>query len=147
MASEIGSPKREATPTTALSSIPQKRAIDEGHSPAVPSPLNPDVRVSETQPPEDASQSGRPKPVRTKKETLKKRESKGVALGTDSHRATPDIKAQREPQQNPSSPLRYKLAPPKQSDFELARGPVMTLHHEVETPNGEKVEFLETSEQ
>ncbi|UKZ73589.1 hypothetical protein TrVFT333_001236 [Trichoderma virens FT-333] len=115
MASDIGSPKRELTPTASLSSIPQKRALDEGHSPAVPSPLNPDVRPSsEAQHADDASQSGRSKPVRTKKETLKKREAKGG----DSNPATPDPKAGREAEQSENSPLRYKLAPPKLSDFD-----------------------------
>ncbi|KAH8735590.1 hypothetical protein BGZ61DRAFT_526651 [Ilyonectria robusta] len=144
--SEVGSPKREPTPTAPLSSIPQKRALDEGHSPAVPSPLNPEVKPSDSLPPDDTTQAARSKPARTKKETLKKRESKGGALGPDSARATPDPKAAKEPKQSKSSPLRYKLAPPKPSDFELPRGPVLTVHHELQTPNGESVEFFEASE-
>lgn len=145
--SEVGSPKREPTPTAPLSSIPQKRALDEGHSPAVPSPLNPEVKPSDSLAPDDTTQAARSKPARTKKETLKKRESKGGALGPDSARATPDPKAAKEPKQSKSSPLRYKLAPPKPSDFELPRGPVLTVHHELQTPNGESVEFFEASEQ
>lgn len=151
MASDMASPKREPTPTTSLSSIPQKRALDEGHSPAVPSPLNPEVKPSDSSvpPPDETAQGGRAKPTRTKKETLKKRESKGGALGggADSARATPDPKAAREPQQSESSPLRYKLAPPKASDFDLPRGPVMTAHHQVQTSDGQNVEFCETSDQ
>ncbi|KAF7559411.1 hypothetical protein G7046_g4733 [Stylonectria norvegica] len=146
MTSEVGSPKREPTPNASLSSIPQKRALDEGHSPAVPSPLNPEVKPSESQPPEDAPQGVRAKPARSKKETLKKRESKGGTLGGDSARATPDPRAAKEPEQSGSRPLRFRVAPPKPSDFDLPRGPVMTVHHEVQTPSGETVEFLETSD-
>ncbi|KAH7160296.1 COMPASS complex protein [Dactylonectria estremocensis] len=143
--SEVGSPKREPTPTAPLSSIPQKRALDEGHSPAVPSPLNPEVKPSDSFGPDDATQAARSKPARTKKETLKKRESKSGALGPDSARATPDPKSAKEPIQSKYSPLRYKLAPPKPSDFELPRGPVLTVHHELQTSNGESVEFFEAS--
>ncbi|KAF5023513.1 hypothetical protein F66182_4425 [Fusarium sp. NRRL 66182] len=146
MASELGSsPKREPTPTLPLSSIPQKRALEEGrHSPVVPSPLNPEVKLSDSLAPEDAAQAARSKSARTKKDTLKKRESKGG----DSARATPDPKPKTKPQkkQSESSPLRYKLAPPKLSDFDLPRGPVMTTHHEITTPGGQKVEFFETSD-
>lgn len=150
MASEVGSsPKREPTPTASLSSIPQKRALDEGHSPAVPSPLNPEVKSADAQLqlPDDVAQGARSKPARTKKETLKKREARGGALGGDSARATPDPKAAKEVPQSKHSPMRYKLAPPKPSDFELARGPVMVAHHEIQTPSGETVEFLEMSDQ
>ncbi|KAM5348315.1 hypothetical protein ACJ41O_008139 [Fusarium nematophilum] len=149
MGSELGSsPKREPTPTLPLSSIPQKRALEEGrHSPVVPSPLNPEVKPSDSLAPEDAAQAARSKSARTKKDTLKKRESKGSALGGDSARATPDPKPKvKERKQSESSPLRYKLAPPKSADFDLPRGPVLTSHHEITTPNGEAVEFFETSD-
>ncbi|KAK5998294.1 Set1 complex component ash2 [Cladobotryum mycophilum] len=142
MASDIGSPKRELTPSTSLSSIPHKRTFDEGHSPAIPSPLNQDVKA-ESQQTDDASQASRTKSSRTKKESLKKREAKG---GGDSNPATPDPKVEREPNQSESGPLRYKLAPPKLSDFEPPRGPVMTLHHEMTGSDGQPVEFMETSD-
>lgn len=150
MASEIGSsPKREPTPTLPLSSIPQKRALDEGrHSPVVPSPLNPEVKASDSLALDDVAQAARSKSARTKKETLKKRESKGGALGGDSARATPDPKPKtKASKQSASSPLRYKLAPPKPSDFDLPRGPVMTAHHDSTTSDGKTVEFYETSDQ
>lgn len=148
MASEFGGsqPKREPTPTLPLSSIPQKRALEEGrHSPVVPSPLNPEVNPSESLAPEDAAQAARSKSVRTKKDTLKKRESKGG----DSARATPDPKprVKQQKKQSESSPLRYKLAPPKLSDFDPPRGPVMTAHHETTIHDGRTVEFFETSDQ
>jgi COMPASS component BRE2 len=148
MVSEFGSsPKREPTPTLPLSSIPQKRSLEEGrHSPIVPSPLNPEVKPSDSLAPEDASQAARSKSVRTKKDTLKKRESKGA----DSARATPDPKpktTKQQKKQNESSPFRYKLAPPKLSDFDPPRGPVMTTHHEITAPDGQTVEFFETSDQ
>jgi COMPASS component BRE2 len=149
MASEVEDPKRESTPTNTLSSIPQKRAFEEDHSPhvpAVPSPLNPDVRPSpkvQIQIQEEMPPATRDKPARTKKESLKKRESKG-----DSSRATPDPKAKEVPPPSESSPLRYKLAPPKPSDFDPPRGPVFTPHHEVPTlTGGGVIEFHETSEQ
>ncbi|KEY70958.1 hypothetical protein S7711_00797 [Stachybotrys chartarum IBT 7711] len=143
MSPEVGSPKLEPAPAAPLSSIPLKRALDEGHSPAVPSPLNPEViRSTDSQPPEDAAQPSRVKPSRAKKETLKKREARGI----DSARATPDPKSNREPKQSESGPLRYKLAPPKLSDFEPPRGPVLTLHHEVALPDGNIIEFLEASD-
>ena len=145
MSSDVDNPKRELTPTTSLSSIPQKRAFDEAHSPAVPSPLNPDVKTAEAQP-EDVFPGSRSKPARAKKETLKKREAKGI----DSTRATPDPKrtsSNEDPKQSEYAPLRYKLAPPKLSDFEPARGPVLIPHHEVEIAGGETAEFFETSDQ
>ena len=147
--SDIGSPKRESTPTSIpLSSIPQKRALDEGHSPAIPSPLNPEVKPSsDSLAPDDVAQPARFKSSRTKKETLKKRESKGANLGGESARATPDPKPAKTPIQSELSPLRYKLAPPKPSDFDLPRGPVMTSHHEVSVLNGDTIEFYETSDQ
>lgn len=150
MAAETGAstgteiPKREPTPPTSLGSIPQKRAFDDDHSPAVPSPLNPDVAsASELPPPDDASQLKSSKPARAKKDSFKKRETKGG--GRDSSPATPDHRSVKD-QNNVDSPLRYKLAPPKPSDFELPRGPVMTLHHEVDGLGG-RVEFFEASDQ
>ncbi|KAF9776738.1 hypothetical protein IL306_005053 [Fusarium sp. DS 682] len=146
MTTELGSsPNREPTPTLPLSSVPQKRALEEGrHSPVVPSPLNPEVKPSDSLTPEDAAQNARSKSARTKKETLKKREAKGG----DSARATPDPKPKSKPQkkQSESSPLRYKLGPPKLADFDPPRGPVMMAHHEVTVSNGQTVEFFETSD-
>lgn len=82
---------------------------------------------------------------RNKKESLKKRESKG-AFGGDSNRGTPDPK-HREPKQSDYSPMRYKLAPPKPSDFEPARGASFTHHHNVPALDGSEIQFYETSEQ
>lgn len=84
-------------------------------------------------------------PKRSKKESLKKRESKGAFAG-DSNRGTPDPK-HREPRQSDNSPMRYKLAPPKPSDFEPARAPVFTYHHDVPSLDGGNIQFYETSEQ
>ncbi|KAH8172802.1 set1 complex component ash2 [Sarocladium implicatum] len=143
MSSDTDVPKREPTPpTSTLSSIPQKRALDDGHSPAVPSPLNSEVgRATDPAPTvDDAAQANRSKPSRAKKETLKKREAKG---GGESGRATPDPK---EPIQSASAPLRYKLNPPKPSDFDPPRGPMTNLHHEIEDCNGKTIAFFETSD-
>lgn len=119
---------------------------------------------------EMAPASTRDKPARAKKETLKKREAKGAlgggaggggagggaagaaaggvggAGGADSSRATPDPR-QREPPPGEASPMRYKLAPPKASDFEPSRGPVLTHHHDVAALDGSAIEFFEASDQ
>ncbi|KAG6002521.1 hypothetical protein E4U54_000863 [Claviceps lovelessii] len=138
------SPKREPTPSTSLASIPQKRAFDDDHSPAVPSPLNPDVSTSELPPHDDTSHAKTPKPGRVKKDSFKKREARGGG-GRDSSPVVPDHGSARQ-SDNVDSPLRYKLAPPKPSDFDLPRGPVMTLHHEIQGHGAQGIEFFETSD-
>ena len=172
MASEAPNPARDPTPTPAprtitpvplpsyAAQIPQKRALeDEASTPPVPSPLNPDAAARSTpKPAEEMAPSMRDKPARTKKETLKKREAKGALGGggaDSSSRATPDPKQpggqpggqQREVPASESGPLRYKLAPPKQADFEPSRGPSFAHHHDVVAPDGRTVEFYETMEQ
>ncbi|KAK3939870.1 Set1 complex component ash2 [Diplogelasinospora grovesii] len=149
------SPKGEPTPssTAVPTSLPQKRVLDDDHSPAVSSPLNPEVKPLQKvqiQAPEDG-QSAMSREKRTKKDTLKKRESKGAGGGggPDSARATPDPKQQQQANDTAPrelAPMRYKLAPPKPTDFEPARGPVFTGHHEVQDTEGRTVEFFETSE-
>ena len=134
----------EFTPAALASSIPQKRVLDEAHSPAVSSPLNPEGKLNELHA-EDNSQQNRFKSARAKKDSFKKREAKGA----DSARATPEPKGHKdhkEPERTESSPLRYKLAPPKPSDFEQPRGPALISHHRANTQDGE-IEFFETSEQ
>ncbi|KAK8080628.1 SPRY domain-containing protein [Apiospora hydei] len=153
MATEADSQKKESlsrASSPAVTSLPQKRALEDDHAPSVSSPLNPnpDVKLTKNQSQDDIPSMGPGK--RTKKESLKKRESKGVA-GGDSARATPDPKHKKEETPQPqlgseSSPLRYKLAPPKPSDFEAARGPVFTHHHAVLAPDGTSIDFYETSE-
>ncbi|KAH8900051.1 COMPASS complex protein [Thozetella sp. PMI_491] len=148
MASEARTPQREVTPTTSAlpSSIPQKRAIDEEYTPAVSSPLNLESKPpskAQVQAPEDNQGSGREK--RTKKDSLKKRESKGITSGQESSRATPDPKG-KDPIPGELAPARYKIAHPKPTDFEPARGPVFISHHEVRDRDGRTIEFVETSE-
>lgn len=159
MATDAGTPQRELTPTapppaanpTAPNSLPQKRVLDDDHSPAVSSPLNPQANPPskvQIQTPDESQTMGREK--RTKKESLKKRESKGGAAvsGVDSSRATPDPKHRDgDPSAAETSPMRYKLAPPKPSDFEPARGPIFVPHHEVPSgADGSTIEFWETTE-
>jgi COMPASS component BRE2 len=160
-------PKRQMTPVPVPiipslqslpqlpSSLPQKRALEDDHVPPVSSPLNPnqnlDAKPPKPQSHDDLAAMARDKPTRTKKESLKKRESKagvgaGAGAGVDSSRATPDPKP-KELSPSESSPLRYKLAPPKPSDFEPARGPVFTHHHDVPALDGSTIQFFETSEQ
>ncbi|GAB1316705.1 transcription factor, contains a PHD finger motif [Madurella fahalii] len=138
---DAASPQRELTPS-GLPSIPQKRALEDDHSPAVSSPLSTEVKAQKVQVqfPDDGQAMAREK--RTKKDSLKKRESKGG--GPDSSRATPDPKQREVPGE--LAPMRYKLARPKPSDFEPSRGPVFTSHHEVQDADGRTIEFFETSE-
>ncbi|KAI0964805.1 hypothetical protein F4678DRAFT_454814 [Xylaria arbuscula] len=166
MATSDDVPQRQITPVPVpmlpVSSIPQKRVHEDDHAPPISSPLNPNPNPNpsstlntNSQPHDDSANLARDKPVRTKKDTLKKRESKvgvggaastaGGGTGTDSSRATPDPKT-KEPVPSESSPLRYKLAPPKPSDFDPARGPVFTHHHDVPAPDGSTLQFFETSE-
>ncbi|KAI0379814.1 hypothetical protein F5Y04DRAFT_115027 [Hypomontagnella monticulosa] len=149
MATDVDLPKRQITPVPVPVipiSVPQKRPLEDDHAPPVSSPLNPnpDVKPNKSQSHDDIAAMAREKPARSKKDTLKKRESKG-GLGADSSRATPDPKVKELPP-NESSPLRYKLAPPRPSDFETARGPVFTAHHEVPSTDGSTIQFYETSE-
>lgn len=158
MATDADSPKRDSTPNppanaqanNPASSLPQKRALDDDHVPAVSSPLNPkpEPKLNKTQSHDDIPAMSREK--RTKKETLKKRESKGVTIvEPGSSRATPEPKGKHNTKDtlpNDSSPMRYKLAPPKPGDFEPARGPVFTHHHDVSASDGSAIAFHETSE-
>ncbi|KAK0743722.1 hypothetical protein B0T18DRAFT_330044 [Schizothecium vesticola] len=151
MASDAPSPQRENTPSGVPPSIPQKRALaDDDHTPAISSPLNPDGKPAQRvqiQTPEEG-QAAMSREKRTKKDSLKKRESKGTAAGnTDSARATPDRKVQKDVTLVELAPLRYKLPLPKPTDFEPPRGPVFTSHHVIQDLDGKTVEFLEPSDQ
>ncbi|KAI0443017.1 hypothetical protein F4803DRAFT_550587 [Xylaria telfairii] len=169
MATGDDPPKRQITPVPVpvlpISALPPKRVLEDDHAPPIPSPLNPNPYPTPYPNPtpqahDDLAAMARDKPTRTKKDTLKKRESKagggsGVGAGAgagagggsagDSLRATPDPKT-KEPIPSESSPLRYKLAPPKPADFDPARGPIFTHHHEVPAPDGTLLQFYETSE-
>ncbi|KAI5917136.1 hypothetical protein F4810DRAFT_81327 [Camillea tinctor] len=151
MATDVDLPKRQITPVPVpvlpISSLPQKRPLEDDHAPPVSSPLNPnpDPKLSKTQSHDDIAAMPREKAPRAKKDAAKKRESKAGGLGVDSARATPDPKIKEVPP-NECSPLRYKLAPPKPSDFEPARPPVFTHHHDVPGLDGSPVQFYETSD-
>ncbi len=86
---------------------------------------------------------------RTKKESLKKRESKGPLAGSDSSRAVPEPKRGKDADQvGEAFPMRYKLhGTVRPTDFDLPQGPVFRSHHVVEGPDGQEIEFFETSEQ
>ncbi|KAI0414543.1 hypothetical protein F5X98DRAFT_244369 [Xylaria grammica] len=177
MATSDDLPKRQITPVPPpqlpVGVVPQKRVLEDDHAPPISSPLNPNpnpnsnsnsnsnpnsnpvssanLNLLNPQPHDDTAAMAREKPARTKKDTLKKRESKAGAgtstagASTDSSRATPDPKT-KDPVPSESSPLRYKLAPPKPSDFDPSRGPVFAYHHEVPSPDGSLLQFFETSE-
>ncbi|KAL8707665.1 MAG: hypothetical protein Q9220_007327 [cf. Caloplaca sp. 1 TL-2023] len=119
MATETSPRPRSATPST----IPQKRPLnldDEQHAPAVSSPLNPDA----------ASSRARKQPAREqreKKESLKKREAKGVDT---TRSATPDTqptaRKSKKVEKTPDvvRPTRYPTKPPARSDLEPPRDPM-----------------------
>lgn len=121
MATEVSPRPRSATPST----IPQKRPMnleDEQHIPAVSSPLNPDASTSR-------ARKAPAREQREKKESLKKREAKGV----DSTRsATPDTQAStkksKKAEKTPEviRPLRYYTKPPNPSDFDVPREPIFS---------------------
>jgi hypothetical protein len=145
------SPKRELTPTipTTLASIPQKRVLEDDHQPAVSSPLNPDFKAPK---PEDVSHTRDGRVSRPKKESLKKRESKAGSHAPDSSaRATPDPKSNIPQKQKRRTsipaPIRYKLPPPKATDFESPRGPVFIAAHTKTAPDGSEIHFNETTDQ
>ncbi|KAH6716181.1 hypothetical protein DL95DRAFT_393468 [Leptodontidium sp. 2 PMI_412] len=140
------SPQREATPTssTPISSIPQKRALEDDHQPAVSSPLNPDFKSK----PQDDAPLARERASRAKKESLKKRESKAGSLAPDSSaRATPDPKSSKSKKTEPDlAPIRYKLPPPRSTDFEVPRGPVFIPADTRTAPDGSEIQFNETTD-
>ncbi|KAI0202498.1 hypothetical protein F4808DRAFT_77218 [Astrocystis sublimbata] len=145
MATGDETPKRQMTPVPAPM-IPQRRAAEDDHAPPRPSPLNPNPSSHD-----DQAYVARDKPARTKKETAKKRESKAGAAGPDSSRATPDPSLKTKDGNNnttvsEASPLRYKLAPPRPADFDAARSPIFTPHHQVPGLDGAAIQFYETSE-
>lgn len=134
--SEASLSRRGSTPT-----VPQKRPFvleDEQHAPAVSSPLNPDSANARTR-----KQPAREQ--REKKESLRKREAKG-AEGI--RHATPDAQNQKKKSQKSASavsilsPIRYKLAPPKSTDFDPPRAPVLTPSY-----RRSQRQFYESSEQ
>lgn len=91
---------------------------------------------------------------RTKKESLKKRESKAASTPggvAESPRPVPDPRQSKKTLKNvppaEMSPARYILPLPKATDFEAAHGPTLVSHHEAPGPDGENIEFFETQDQ
>ncbi|MCJ1474411.1 hypothetical protein MMC13_003069 [Lambiella insularis] len=113
---------RSSTPTT----IPQKRPLgidDEQHIPAVSSPLNPDFATSR------ARRPPAPREQREKKESLKKREAKGVESARG---GTPESQSHgRKPKKGTESSnsilslIRYKLPAPNPTDFDPPKAPIL----------------------
>ncbi|KAI9769961.1 MAG: hypothetical protein M1840_003671 [Geoglossum simile] len=157
---EHQSPKPESNPPSPHpamgSSIPQKRAYEDEHIPAVSSPLNPDVTSSRQSRVKEKAPIHREQ--REKKESLKKRESKASSVnGADFSRGTPDRNIggggkYDGPLTSSASvlgPPRYNMLPaPKPLDYQPPRGPVLTPHHTKPTlkPEDEPTQFYEISE-
>ncbi|CAG8951736.1 hypothetical protein HYFRA_00005537 [Hymenoscyphus fraxineus] len=162
MSTGAPSPQREVTPketpilppgviipgVVPASSIPAKRVLEDDHQPAVSSPLNPDFKPAK---PQDDAPLARERASRAKKESLKKRESKGGVFATESSaRSTPDPKApatKHKKKESALAPIRYKLAPPKAEDFEPPKGPIFVQAHKKIAPDGTEIQFNETAEQ
>lgn len=125
-----------------IASVPQKRALEDDHQPSIPSPLNPEFPRQR-----DDAPAARDRAARAKKESFKKRESKGPTI-TES-RATPDPKSpsKQRPSEQHLAPMRYKLATPKISDFNVPQGPTFVPHHTIDGPDGQKIEFQEATDQ
>ena len=128
-------------PRGSTPSVPPRRPLnldDEPHTPAVSSPLNPDFVPSRARRPP-------PREQREKKESLKKREAKGVE---NARGGTPDSqghgkKAKRATDaESVLSPIKYKLPAPIETDFDPPKAPVFTPA--LETANRQ---FYESSEQ
>lgn len=138
--------QEEGSSAVPISSLPQKRPFEEDHLPAVSSPLNPDFKPSK---PSEEVPANRER--RTKKESLKKRESKvtsdhgRAASEPRSGNAMPTSKSKKG--KSELAPMRYKLPPPKSSDFDVPRGPSMTLYEEKFAADGRLIAFNETGDQ
>ncbi|MCJ1308784.1 hypothetical protein MMC25_002439 [Agyrium rufum] len=141
--------RRGSTPS---SSIPAKRALgleDEQHMPAVSSPLNPDAGNARTKRAPAREQ-------RDKKDSLKKRESKGIdgPRGATTEAPTQGRKSKKGAEKVVDndvvlSPMKYPmLAPPKGTDFDPPAAPTLTpisekahrvFHESSEHPHNRKL--------
>lgn len=132
-----------ARSTSPIASVPQKRALEDDHQPSIPSPLNPEFPRQR-----DDAPAARDRAARAKKESFKKRESKGPNGATES-RATPDPKSPSKQRLSEShlAPMRYKLAIPKIADFSVPQGPTFIPHHTIDGPDGQRIEFQEAQDQ
>ena len=130
--------RRSLTPST----IPQKRPLgleDEQHIPAVSSPLNPDFATSR------ARRPPAPREQREKKESLKKREAKGVdgaRAGTPDSQTTGRKTKKGTENNSVLSLIRYKLPAPNLTDFDPPKPPVL-----VPVFAKAQLQFYEASEQ
>ncbi|KAI9883338.1 MAG: hypothetical protein M1823_004892 [Watsoniomyces obsoletus] len=132
--------------------IPQKRPIEDlEHAPSVPPPPKPDPHAVKTTTRAPKQKTAMAREPREKKETLKKREAKGgvgndTAAGASGRGGGKKGAAKEQKPQGKLTPLRYSRPPPHPSDFEQPRGPVFVAHHTVKGPNGETIQFYETTE-
>ena len=149
--------QREVTLTTSkfasiASSLPQKRPFEES-APPISSPLNPDGKPSRPQREDSPALMVREKPVRAKKDSLKKRESKAAlaasaspASASKTNKKSSSTPLTTQPGDLAPVNLRYVLTSPKLSDFEPPKGPVRTQHHHVVDSEGRTISFYESSD-
>jgi len=145
---DLKSPNREPTPGSLL---PQKRLLEEDHQPAISSPLNPDFSKQKEDTPMVAARA-----PRAKKESYKKRESKGPI--EQSSRGTPAPKSSNAPKGKKAqaalqeqaatlTPTRWTLHMPKPSHYEAPRGPIFTPAPQITEAHGGSIQFNNTSDQ
>lgn len=142
---DLKSPNREPTPGTIL---PQKRLLEDDHQPAISSPLNPDFSKDKEDTPMVSTRA-----PRAKKDSFKKRESKGpIATSSRGTPAPKSAKGKRpigslHDQAATLTPTRWTLHMPKPSHYEAPRGPVLTPAEQINEEHGGNIVFNETSDQ
>ncbi|KAF2838253.1 hypothetical protein M501DRAFT_1011854 [Patellaria atrata CBS 101060] len=120
---EIQPLSRSATPSAAPA---LRKPLDDDHTPAVSSPLNPDSSAK-------ARPKAAPREQRDRRETAKKRESNANTRGN-----TPDAHSKTKGPTVPS-PMRYQIGEPKLADYEPPKDPIFVSREPVPlmTPDGE----------
>jgi COMPASS component BRE2 len=109
---------------------PLKRPLEEDHTPAVSSPLNPNP-----DPAARARPRAPPREQREKRDTLKKREASTSARGT-----TPNPKTSKKETVTADAPMRYSIPEPKYSDYDPPKDGIFASRepHALFTPDGQR---------
>jgi COMPASS component BRE2 len=107
-------PSRANTPSLAT----MRRPLDDGHTPAVSSPLNPNLDAAARTRPKAA-----PREQREKRETLKKREA-----SASTRASTPNPKTSKKERVSADSPMRYSIPEPRFTDYDPPKDGVLLSH-------------------
>jgi COMPASS component BRE2 len=95
-----------------------RRPLDDGHTPAVSSPLNPNLDAAARTRPKAA-----PREQREKRETLKKREA-----SASTRASTPNPKTSKKERVSADSPMRYSIPEPRFTDYDPPKDGVLLSH-------------------